>query len=63
LSTPAGPITDKLDIQEHVYSFYRELMGMEVPPLLTLVEGIRAENQRVSSDENLDMALSFSPRN
>jgi mannosylglycoprotein endo-beta-mannosidase len=25
LASPSGPITDKLAIQEHVYSFYREL--------------------------------------
>jgi hypothetical protein len=59
LASPSGPITDKLAIQEHVYSFYRELMGTEEPQLLTLVEGFWAENQRVSNAENLEMAISF----
>jgi hypothetical protein len=58
LATPSGPITDKFAIQEHVYSFYRELMGTEEPQFLMLVEGFWAENQKVSSAENL--ALSFS---
>jgi hypothetical protein len=60
LATPFGPITDKFAIQEHVYRFYRELMGTEEPQFLMLVDGFWAENQRVSSAENLEMALSFS---
>jgi hypothetical protein len=59
LASPSGPITNKFSIQEHVYSFYRELMGTEEPQLLTLVEGFWVENQRVSNTENLEMALSF----
>jgi hypothetical protein len=59
LAAPSGPITDKLAIQEHIYTFYRELMGTEEPQLLTLVEGLWAENQRVSNAENLEMAISF----
>jgi hypothetical protein len=31
LASSSGPITDKFVIQEHVYSFYRELMGTEEP--------------------------------
>jgi hypothetical protein len=59
LASPSGPITDKSVIQDHVYSFYRELMGTEEPQLLTLVEGLWAENQIVSNAESLELALSF----
>jgi hypothetical protein len=34
-------------------------MGTEEPQFLTLVEGFWAENQRVSSAKNLEMALTF----
>jgi hypothetical protein len=59
LASPSGPIINKFAIQEHVYSFYRELMGTEDPQLLTLMEGFWVENQRVSNAENLETVLSF----
>jgi hypothetical protein len=59
MASPSDPITDKSAIQEHVYNFYRELMGTEEPQLLTLVDGLWAENQKVSNAENLELALSF----
>jgi hypothetical protein len=60
LASPSGPITDKAAIQDHIYSFYRDLMGTEEPQLLSLVEGIWASNQTVSAAENLALAISFS---
>jgi hypothetical protein len=60
LASPSGPITDKAEIQEHIYNFYRDLMGTKEPQLLSLVEGLWAVNQTVSSAENLELALSFS---
>jgi hypothetical protein len=34
-------------------------MGIEEPQLLTMVDGLWAQNQRVSNAENLEMAISF----
>jgi hypothetical protein len=62
LSSPSGPITDKLAIQTHVYAFYRELMGTEDPQLLTLINELWSEHFRVSSAENEAFALTFSPQ-
>ena len=31
-----GPITEKLAIQDHIYRFYRELMGTKVPQMLSI---------------------------
>jgi hypothetical protein len=42
-----------------VYSFYRELMGIEEPQFLTLVEGLWAEDRCVSPEENVKMAITF----
>jgi hypothetical protein len=36
LTTDTGPISDKRLIQEHVYSFYRELLGSEQPRLCSI---------------------------
>jgi hypothetical protein len=60
LSTPSGPISDQQDIQAHVYAFYRELMGTDEPQLLTLVNNLWDVGSRVSTEENVAFALSFS---
>jgi hypothetical protein len=59
LSSPAGLVTEKLEIQAHIYEFYRKLMGSEDPRILTLINNLWS-HQRVSGDENEDIALSFS---
>jgi hypothetical protein len=37
LSSGAGFVSDKLEIQKLIYDFYRELMGTEDPFPITLV--------------------------
>jgi hypothetical protein len=52
LSSGAGFVSDKLEIQKLIYDFYRELMGSEDFYPITLVQGIWAEGQCASSEDN-----------
>jgi hypothetical protein len=63
LSSPAGPIMDKLEIQAHIYEFYRNLMSSEDPRILTLINNLWSEHQRVSGDENEAIHCPFPHRN
>jgi hypothetical protein len=55
-----GPITDKLEIQAHIYEFCQNRMGLEDPQIPTLVNNLWLEQQRVSGDENEAISVSFS---
>ena len=60
LQSSNGPINDPILLQEHVYDFYRELLGTDVPRHLGLVENTWAENDRVSAEDNEKLLLTFS---
>jgi hypothetical protein len=47
-------------IQEHMYSFYRELLGSDTPRLCGISQDAWEANARVSPAENLHLALIFS---
>jgi hypothetical protein len=60
LNMEAGPIMDKRLIQEHIYSFYRDLLGSDNPHLCGLAQHAWELSPRVSPEENLHLALTFS---
>jgi mannosylglycoprotein endo-beta-mannosidase len=60
LNTPLGPITDQRLIQEHVYAFYRELLGTSATRCCGLAPETWQEQHRVSPEENNNLALTFS---
>jgi hypothetical protein len=60
LNTPIGPITDQRLIQEHVYAFYRELLGTSASRCCGLAPETWLEQHRVSPEENNNLALTFS---
>ena len=60
LQTDAGPIRDPKLIQDHVYSFYRDLLGTEAPRHLGLVSNTWSGATRVSDEENNSLLLTFS---
>jgi mannosylglycoprotein endo-beta-mannosidase len=55
LNTSGGVITDKRLIQEHVYDFYRELLGSSEPRSCSLAAFAWEESERVSGAENEDL--------
>jgi exonuclease III len=55
-----GPITDKRLIQEHVYDFYRHLMGSNDTRVCSLDPGAWGEEARVSEAENAEVMRTFS---
>jgi hypothetical protein len=60
LTVDAGPISDKRLIQDHIYSFYRELLGSESIRLCGIAQNAWDTSPRVSAAENLHLALTFS---
>jgi hypothetical protein len=60
LATDNGIVADKEEIKELIYSFYINLMGTEEPRFLQLQEGIWAQDQKVSDEENENLLRSFS---
>jgi hypothetical protein len=60
LVTDNGTIVDREEIKELIYSFYINLMGAEEPRFLQLQEGIWAQGQKVSAEENENLLRSFS---
>ncbi|KAK1614885.1 hypothetical protein QYE76_020402 [Lolium multiflorum] len=61
LVTDQGIITESRDLQEHIYSFYRNLMGAEGENrLFSLTQDTWVADRRVSDAENEDLMLSFS---
>jgi hypothetical protein len=61
LSSGAGFVSDKLEIQKLIYDFYRQLMGSEDFYPITLVQGIWAEGQCASSEDNDSLIKTFLP--
>jgi hypothetical protein len=59
LSSDHGVITGKEAIQEHIYSFYRNLMGAEEPKLIGIRSDLWPLEQRVSFQENAEMLRTF----
>ena len=62
LSTYVGPITDKMAIHEHIYTFYLELFATDSPCLFSLRRDFWTPEHCVSEEENLALSLSFLPR-
>jgi hypothetical protein len=60
LAMDNGTVVDKEEIKELIYSFYINLMGSEEPRVLQLQEGIWAQDQKVSDEENENLLRSFS---
>jgi hypothetical protein len=60
INTPNGPITDQRLIQEHVYEFYRQLLGTNATRGYGLAPETWSGRQRVSQEENIELALTFS---
>ena len=60
LQTEVGPISDPRLIQEHIYDFYRELLGSESPRQLGLSPQTWLASKRVSAADNEALALTFS---
>jgi hypothetical protein len=46
-------------IQEHIYSFYRDLLGSDNPRVRGLAQNAWETSPRVSPEENLHLALTF----
>jgi hypothetical protein len=59
LRSDSSLVTDKVAIQELVYSFYRGLMGSEEPQWLSLSPNTWSARFRVSQQENEDMMRTF----
>jgi hypothetical protein len=59
LKSDDGVVTHKLEIQELIYSFYRNLMGLEEPKLLGLQPYLWPSHSWVSDQENEDLLRSF----
>ena len=60
LQTQGGAISDPRLIQEHIYDFYRELLGSVAPRRLGLAPQTWTANNCVSAEENLALSLTFS---
>ncbi|KAK1683865.1 hypothetical protein QYE76_044713 [Lolium multiflorum] len=60
LNTEQGPITDQRLIQQHIYAFYRELLGTTAARSCGLAPDTWAGGQRVSQAEKDRLALTFS---
>ena len=60
LQAPNGTLRELHQIKEHVYDFYRDLLGSEAPRHLVLASNTWAEDGRVSDAENEALLLTFS---
>jgi hypothetical protein len=60
LEMEGGTISSKLDIQEQIYAFYRQLLGTEAARSCGLAANAWEAHARVSNDENLLLELTFS---
>jgi hypothetical protein len=61
LVAPEGRLINKAAIQVHIYQFYRDLMGVETPHVLTLAQDIWPATHQISLEENEAFSLSFLP--
>ena len=50
---------DKLELQEHIYAFYRSLIGANEPKFINLVVDLWLVDARVSHKENEDLSITF----
>jgi hypothetical protein len=55
-------ITDKRLIQQHIYEFYRQLLGSEEARVCGLCPNAWGTNARVSQEENENLMLTFSEK-
>lgn len=53
-------VTDRKEIQENIYSFYKKLFGIQVDKNVHLKERVWAETNRLSDEENLHLLRPFS---
>jgi hypothetical protein len=60
LTTDNGTITEPKLIQQHVYEFYRNLLGSSAPRVCGLAPSSWGEEARMSEEENVDLACTFS---
>jgi hypothetical protein len=60
LSSDNGTITDPKLIQQHIYEFYRNLLGCSAPRVCGLAPSSWGEEARVSDEENVGLACTFS---
>ncbi|KAK1692879.1 hypothetical protein QYE76_009576 [Lolium multiflorum] len=60
LVTESGTITDPKIIQKHVYDFYRSLLGSSAARMCGLAPDTWDRLSRVSEEENVNLALTFS---
>jgi exonuclease III len=60
LVTNQGPITEKSLIQEHIYDFYRQLLGSTEARVCSLDPNAWGEETRVSLDENAEVMRTYS---
>jgi hypothetical protein len=61
LQSHSGLVTDKMAIQEIIYSFYRDLMGADEPKMLSTHTHLWSGQRCVSSFENEELMRSFTP--
>jgi hypothetical protein len=61
LQSPSGLVTDKMAIQEIIYSFYHDLIGADEPKMLSAHPHLRAGQRCVSNLENEELMRSFTP--
>ena len=54
-----GPISEPRRIQEHIYDFYRELLGSTTPRHCTLAANIWEGPKSVSDEENETLMRTF----
>ena len=60
LQSPSGPMSDPVQLQEYVHTFYHELLGTKAPRHLGLLVHTWNENARVSAEDNVKLMLTFS---
>jgi hypothetical protein len=63
LNTSAGIISDPRQIQENMYAFYGELLGITTPRGCGLALSTWVGVGRVSEEENINVALTFTETN
>jgi hypothetical protein len=62
LITPQGEVDDQRDLMEHVYDFYRGLMGASGEDrVFSLAPDLWERGKRISDGENLALELTFMP--
>jgi hypothetical protein len=63
LITPQGEVDDQRDLMEHVYDFYRGLMGAPGEDMVfSLAPGLWERDKRIANGENRALELTFTPQ-